>query len=197
MRSGSQARTAKGWSMLERNVERITDLVKGFLSFSKGQVPKVESVDPNQVAEEICNLYQDAARKNGIELVFEPSSGPAKANLDPEKIHTCLANLVSNAIDACQTSKNNGCTVTLRVAEADGAIVYEVSDTGCGMDYEIKNKVFTTFFTTKGLGGTGLGLMVTRKIVQEHGGKITVESTPGKGSLFRIEFPRDRLPDPV
>ena len=68
--------------------------------------------------------------------------------------------------------------------------------TGVGMDCEIKNKVFTTFFTTKGLGGTGLGLMVTRKIVQQHGGRINMESTREKGSTFRIELPRDRLPKP-
>jgi signal transduction histidine kinase len=75
-------------------------------------------------------------------------------------------------------------------------VIYEVSDNGVGMDCEIKNKVFTTFFTTKGLGGTGLGLMVTRKIIQEHGGRITVESVKEQGSTFRIELPRDRLPLP-
>jgi signal transduction histidine kinase len=84
--------------------------------------------------------------------------------------------------------------VTLDVAEQQGAIIYRVQDTGCGMDYEIKRKVFTTFFTTKGMGGTGLGLLVTRKIVQEHGGRIEVESEPGQGSTFRLIFPRHRLP---
>lgn len=194
MKSGSEERTAKGWEMLERNVGRITDLVKGFLSFSKGHVPKVKPTDPNAVAEDVCSLYRTAASEKNITLQLVPKKGIRKASMDPDELHTCLANLVSNAIDACQTSDNPGCEVTLRVDEESDCVIFEVCDTGCGMDYEIKNKVFTTFFTTKGLGGTGLGLMVTRKIVQEHGGTITVNSTPGEGSSFRLAFPRDRLP---
>ncbi|MFC2150745.1 ATP-binding protein, partial [Calditrichota bacterium] len=69
----------------------------------------------------------------------------------------------------------------------------ESIDNGSGIDYEVKQKVFTTFFTTKGGEGTGLGLLTTRKIVQEHGGTIEVESTPGKGSVFRISLSRSRL----
>jgi signal transduction histidine kinase len=61
------------------------------------------------------------------------------------------------------------------------------------MDQQVKQKVFTTFFTTKGGKGTGLGLLTTRKIVQEHGGKIELESTPGEGTIFRIRLPRKRL----
>ena len=196
MKSGSQEKIDKGWEMLERNVDRITVLVKGFLSFSKGHIPKAKLVDPNEVADEVYNLYKEAARRTGIRLVFQPKEGIEKASMDPEEIYTCLANLLSNAMDACQSSDTGGCQVILRVDESDGILIYEVSDNGCGMDYEIKNKVFTTFFTTKGLGGTGLGLIVTRKIVQEHGGKISVDSTPGEGSTFRIEFPRARLPKP-
>ncbi len=84
--------------------------------------------------------------------------------------------------------------MVLTTSEAGGALIYEVADNGCGMDYEVKNRIFTTFFTTKGAGGTGLGLLTTRKIVQEHGGKILLESDPGQGTRFRIVLPRDRLP---
>jgi len=64
------------------------------------------------------------------------------------------------------------------------------------MDYEVKQKAFTSFFTTKERGGTGLGLLLTRKIVQQHGGSIVLETEQGEGTTFRLEFPRDRLPKP-
>ena len=115
--------------------------------------------------------------------------------MDAEAIHTCLVNLVSNAVDACETSDRPGGRVMLSTYERDGVIVYEVTDDGVGMDYEIKKKVFTNFFSTKALRkGTGLGLLTTRKTVQEHGGKVSFESVEGQGSTFRIEFPRSRLP---
>jgi signal transduction histidine kinase len=190
MKSGREERIAKGWEMLERNTERITTLVKGFLSFSKKHVPKMEEVDPRELAREVFSLYYAGALKAGVTLLFEEEEIPA-ATMDPSDIHTCLANLVSNAIDACKTSKKEGCDVIVRVKQGDGSIIFEVEDTGCGMEPEVRDKVFNSFFTTKGLGGTGLGLLVTKKIVREHGGRIEVESEPGEGSRFRLELPRD------
>ncbi len=195
MRSGSTERVEKGWQALERNVDRITELVKGFLSLSKGYLPDVRPTDPCSVARDVHELYKDAAQERGVILELQAPEHLAPANLDAEDMRVCLENLVSNAMDACQVADNEELTVTIRVEERDGIISYEVVDTGCGMDYEVKRKVFTTFFSTKGLGGTGLGLLLTRKIVHEHGGRIEVESTPGLGSVFRIDLPRERLPN--
>ena len=197
MQNHSPQRLEKGWAMLERNVGRITQLTMGFLSFSKGHSPDVRPTDPAALAEGVHQLYCEAAEKRGVELRLEAQPDLQLANVDAEDVRTALENLVSNAMDACEVAENERPTVTLRVHERDGVLTYEVADTGCGMDYEVKSKVFTTFFTTKGLGGTGLGLLVTRKIVQEHGGRITVESSPGRGSVFRIDLPRSRLPVPT
>ena len=117
------------------------------------------------------------------------------AAFDRDSIHSALANLVSNAIDACQMDSDSGDRVTIRALLQEGTIVFEVEDNGCGMDQKVRSLAFTNFFTTKGAGGTGLGLLLTRKVAQEHGGGISFESTPGKGSVFRLEFPRDRLPE--
>ena len=151
--------------------------------------------DPAAIAKEVVDLYSVKAKELGIALVCE-SGGPVHdAALDGEGMHECLANLVGNAIDACMASdKGKPCHVWVKVREENGAVVYEVVDDGCGMDYEVKQKVFTNFFTTKGLGGTGLGLLMTKKIVQEHGGTIEMESELHQGTTFRIVLPRHRLP---
>ncbi|MCB2230365.1 PAS domain-containing protein [bacterium] len=183
----------QGWDMLERNFDKTTTLVKDFLEFAKGRLPVAVPTDPNRLVDEIIGLYRDVASQSGIELRadLDPSIEPAP--LDPDGIHTCLTNLVSNALDACSMSEKEGAWVEIRTRDQDGKLIFEVADNGMGIDYEIKKKIFTTFFTTKGGQGTGLGLLTTRKIVQEHGGKIVVKSKPGEGARFRIELPRERL----
>ena len=194
MRKGQMDRVDRGVQMLKRNVEKISSLVKNLLSFSKGRPPCVKVVDPNAPAHEVLDLYAGMARQAGVVLEGVLEEGLAPAALDTEGIHACLTNLVSNAVDACLASEKKDREVVLSTSEADGALVYEVADNGCGMDYEVKKRIFTTFFTTKGAGGTGVGLLTTRKIVQEHGGTILVESDPEKGTRFRIVLPRERLP---
>lgn len=196
LKQNQTAKIERGMQMLDRNVQKISDLAKNLLSFSKGRVPEVAMTDPADVCREIHELYSDLARQAGIDLSLDLQRGVRPAPLDAAAIHTCLANLVSNAIDACQMSENKDCRVVLRCFEKNESLGFEVIDNGCGMDYEVKKKLFTTFFTTKGAGGTGLGLLMTRKIVQEHGGRISVESKPGQGTNFRILLPRERLPEP-
>jgi PAS domain S-box-containing protein len=183
----------EGWEMLERNFEKTTSLVKDFLSFSKGRLPEVEMVNSNDLVEEIVDLYKTIAGELNVELKPELDPDMIQMPLDPQGIHTCLTNLVSNAIDACQLSEQRQSVVTIRTSYDKGILKFEVQDNGSGMDYDVKQKVFTTFFTTKGGKGTGLGLLTTRKIVQEHGGRITVDSKKGKGTVFRMSFPRKRL----
>ena len=188
-------RIKDGMEALERNIDRISVFVKAFLSFSKGREIRVEMSDPAMVAREVVTLYAHKAQEAGIELINEQLGEIDSAPMDHNGMHECLTNLVGNAIDACLMSEDEDKRhVWVRTFEEDGAIIYEVVDDGCGMDYEVKKKVFTSFFTTKGLGGTGLGLLTTKKIVQEHGGKIELETEEGEGATFRISLPREHLP---
>lgn len=191
------AHIERGWKMLEGNFQRISYFVREFLNFARGsRLPKVKLIDPNGPAREVLEMFSEAAAREKVALVAALDDSLAPAPLDAEEIHTCLANLVSNAIDACQMSdRRSGSRVVLSTREEHDTLIYQVEDNGVGMDYELKKKVFTTFFSTKTSGkGTGLGLLVTRRIVQEHGGRVTMESDEGKGSRFRLEFPRSRLP---
>jgi len=197
MNKGDPDRIMKGWDMLERDIARITSFVKEFLEFAKGRTPTVALIDPNRPATNVFNLFLDTARLKGIRLEKKLQDNIAYALMDEEAIHTCLVNLVSNALDACSISDRTERLVTLLTYEDNGVLVFEVSDNGVGMDYDVKKRIFTNFFSTKGSDkGTGLGLLTTRKIVQEHGGKVSFESKQGIGSSFRLEFQKDRLPQP-
>lgn len=197
MAKGDNERMLQGWKILEENVPRITLFVKEFLGFARGRQPDVKLADPNRVVRQVVDMFREKANQIGIELKSELQKEIPYALMDPDGIHTCLSNLVSNALDACEMSDREERVVTVRTREDEerGVLQIEVSDNGVGIDCDIKKKVFTNFFSTKGLGkGTGLGLLTTRKIVQEHGGRVSFESTEGEGSIFRLEFPRDRLP---
>jgi len=188
-------RVSDGMDMLIRNIERVSMFVKEFLTFSKGREIQVKIEDPSLIAHEVVELYAAEALKHGIELRCEIPDSMSPAPMDYEAMHECLTNLVGNAIDACNMSeKKDDCYVAVRISEKDDIILFEVIDNGCGMDYDVKQKVFTNFFTTKGLGGAGLGLLTTKKIIQEHGGVIDFKSEPGEGTTFCIRLPRNRLP---
>jgi PAS domain S-box-containing protein len=194
---GDLERVQKGMTMLDRNIQRISMFVKAFLNFAKGRRIRARWNDPAEIAREVLEMFTPKADELGVQLIFNLPVPISRAPIDYESMHECLTNLVGNAIDACKAGANGDCRVAVQVYEERGIIYYEVVDNGCGMDDEVKKKVFTTFFTTKGLGGTGLGLLMTKKIVQDHGGFIKLETQLEKGTTFRICLPRKRLPKVV
>ena len=192
---GDDERIARGWSTMEENVSRISEFMKEFLDFAKGRTTVVIPLDPNIPARQVVDLFQERAAQAGIRLEADLQEDLALFPLDGDGIHTCLANLVSNAIDACTFAESDReFVVTLSSQEEDNTLIYEVVDNGQGMDYEISRKVFSKFFSTKGSDrGTGLGLLTTRRIVHQNGGRISFDSKEGEGSVFRIEIPRQAL----
>lgn len=193
LKRNDAARISKGWGVLRRNFDKTTQLVRGFLSFAKGRLPELQPVDPNEIMRNIHQLYHDTAAQQGVELVLELEEDITEQPLDPAGMEACLTNLLSNGIDAAMLRDEEGGRVVLKTLDTNDELIFEVRDNGIGMDSEVKQKVFTTFFTTKGGKGTGLGLLTTRKIVQEHGGRIEMESEEGVGSTFRIRLPKARL----
>jgi PAS domain S-box-containing protein len=185
----SPDRVEEGLRTLERNFGRVTALVRDFLRFSREHRLELEPCDPNQVAEEVFDLYREAAARNHIELELERSTASGPVLLDPEALHACLANLVANAIDACIDSGRARGKVRMAVARQGDRLRYIVEDDGCGIAPDVREKLFCSIFTTKGMCGSGLGLMMTKKIVEDHGGLVEVASEPGRGARFTLELP--------
>ncbi len=184
----------RGWNMVKNNIRRIGDLVKDLLTYSKERAPEYEATDPNALAEEVCDLFEIKAQEKSIVIERQFDSNLSKmfqVFLDQRGIHTCLSNLISNAIDACEADKKKPShKIIMRTMEdQEGGIIFEVSDNGSGMTDETKRKLFSSFYSTKGSRGTGLGLLVTSKIVVEHGGEIFFESVQDVGTTFTIRIP--------
>ncbi|MBU2453778.1 MAG: PAS domain S-box protein, partial [Proteobacteria bacterium] len=192
---GDIKRVHKGIETLTRNIERIRGFSMAFLNYARFRAVTPNDCNPADIIREVLESFTVKAQENNISLTFKMDQKMAPVPLDYEKIHEGLTNLVSNAFDAfAGIEDDRKKIISVNLFEEEGAIFIEVTDTGCGIDDEHRKRLFNKFFTTKGLEGTGLGLLMTKKIVQEHGGKISVFSKKGEGSVFRIRFLRGRLP---
>jgi signal transduction histidine kinase len=145
----------------------------------------------------VARLFQAQFQAKGREAIhcqmqLDGRLGPIAA--DPELLHRALANLVLNAMDAMP----KGGTLTLRTRRDDGKVIIEVCDTGSGLTSEECERIFTPYYTSK-QHGTGLGLAIVQSVVSDHGGRISVQSEPGKGTTFLMELPSnvDALPPAV
>jgi len=183
---------SQGWEMIKGNVIKIKGMAMDLLNYAKEREPEYQFMDPNLPAREVRDLMVSRAQQNGVSLKAELAPDLQKAWFDPEGIHRVLLNLVGNAIDACAdiSCSHGKREVILRSRRVEGwAVEYRVADNGCGMDEETKRKVFQLFFSTKGSKGTGLGLMIAKKIVDEHRGEIALVSEKGAGTEFTVRLP--------
>ena len=192
----NQKYLSQGWDMIKGNVARIKGLALDLLNYAKEREPDYQLGDPNRPLQEVFELMLPRARDDGVEFIMELDTSLSDVWFDPEGIHRCLLNLVTNALDACTDIRcsNRACRVVLRSVQQEGwAVEYQVEDNGCGMDADTKAKVFQQFFSTKGSGGTGLGLMIARKIIDEHGGTIRVVSEQDHGAVFYVTLPVKKM----
>jgi len=135
---------------------------------------------------------KEVANENNVALQKKFSQSIGEVVMDPRTIHRCLLNLVSNAIDACRYDDSvakTHCVTVSTALESDNFIRFDVSDNGSGMTDEVREKIFASFFSTKGSQGTGLGLLVSSKLIEEHGGTIDVTSQLGEGTTFTVRLP--------
>lgn len=184
---------SQGWEMVKGNVEKISNLSLDLLGYGKAAQVHRRPCDPNVPAREVVALIQPQAAALGIALHVTLAAGLSPILLDPEGIHRCLLNLAANAMDAVAEAGAGKRCVEIATDRPEGwGVRYRIADTGTGMAADVKDRLFQAFFTTKGTQGTGIGLMMTRKIVDAHQGTIEVDSQPGAGTTVSIRLPDQR-----
>ena len=182
----------RGWNIVNKNIFNVTDFVKNILYSSKTRPLKYEMTSAGQLVKDSLELFQEKAVGLGIRLRQQINPHVPNVRLDIASARRMLNNLIWNAIEAClhdKKKKSHFVSVKTDFYD-DDHFMFEIADNGIGMDQATQKIIFEEFFSTKGSGGTGLGLPVVEKIVNQHGGKITVKSTEGEGTLFRIKIPK-------
>jgi signal transduction histidine kinase len=180
---------SKGWSIVDKNQEKISNLVMDMLSFSKERVPDMVPTKLNEVVADIIELMHSRASDAGVTLEWEPDRSIPMLTFDPDAIHRAILNVVTNAIDACEKCENGRVVVRSEYCLEDQVVQVIVSDNGEGISPEDTKRIFSVFESKKGSRGTGLGLAVSQKILHEHDGDILVESEPHAGSRFILRMP--------
>jgi PAS domain S-box-containing protein len=173
--------------------ERATNIVNNLLNFSRtGSATEFAEIDVARVLDDTLQLLEPQLRRSQIEIVRDYDDDAPEAYANAGKLQQVFTNLILNARDAIP---DGGGRITVSTGTADdGSLVAEISDNGIGIAPENVAKIYDPFYTTKGVGqGTGLGLAVSYGIVQEHAGRISVDSTPGHGTTFRITLPTARV----
>jgi len=183
----------KGWNIVEKNQDKISNLVMDMLTFGKEREPELVTADINETIADVIELMQVRAQQHEVSLQWRRSESVPPSKFDPDALHRAILNLVTNAVDACDDADDRRVKVSadLKPAseESPAMIHVVVEDTGRGIEHEDLVRIFNVFESRKGSRGTGLGLPVSLKILKEHGGDIAVESTPGKGSKFTVMLP--------
>jgi two-component system nitrogen regulation sensor histidine kinase NtrY len=169
-------------------IANLKGIIGRFSEFSKMPQPQLQRVQVNEVIRgvmQLCQAQLDAPERAKIscELQLDPHLEPVAA--DAELLHRAISNLVLNAMDAMP----QGGTLTLRTRNDGGKVLIEVADSGSGLTPEECERIFTPYYTSK-QHGTGLGLAIVQSVVSDHGGRIRVQSEPGRGTTFVIELPR-------
>lgn len=181
----------KGWSILQRNLNKVQNLVLNMLAYSKVRQPHLVLTQLNHLVSECVELLASQADEKKVGLITDLDEQLPAIAVDPDGIQQVILNLILNAIDAVQ-EKNGVITIKTAYDSDRHEGLLSVSDNGPGIETSQLSGIFQAFHSSKGHAGTGLGLAVVKKIVEEHDGKVDVESNHEEGTTFTIRLPSDR-----
>jgi two-component system, NtrC family, sensor kinase len=194
LKAANVTQAQKGWRIVDRNLEKIYNLTMNLLAYSKPREPRLELINPKVLIDECLELIASAANEKGAMAVADVDKDQPPIALDPDGMHQVIMNLLNNALDAVEPQQGL-IRVVCRYDADNRHTILEVIDNGAGIEPAMMKHMFELFHSTKGNRGTGIGLAVTKKIVDEHEGTITVKSTAGEGTTFTVILPH-RHADP-
>ena len=189
LKDHSEDLVRKGWGIVEKNQQKIYHLVMDMLTFSKERQPVLQPADLNATVADVCELLGARAAELGVTLHWAGADSLPAMSFDAEAIHRAALNIVGNALDAVEGRDGGTVHVSTAFDPATGLVSVVIADNGPGISSELLPQLFNIFESTKGARGTGIGLAVSQKIIREHGGEIFVESQPGSGARFILEWP--------
>ena len=173
----------EGASTLLAELANLKTIINRFSDFSKMPPPERQSTNLNEILRGVMKLFEAQLAAQKVTARMELDESLPNIEADPAQLHRAAQNLVLNALDAMPS----GGVLKVRTGRSNGSVLLEISDTGSGLTKEECERLFTPYYTTK-QHGTGLGLAIVQSVISDHGGRISVESEPGRGSTFRIEL---------
>jgi len=185
-------RVKKSAGVIAEEAMRLENLLKGVMDFSRPSAPVMKLGDLNAIAEKAFRTQVEFLGARGIHAHLDIDRSIPEIQFDENQVMQILHNLLRNAAESMQA----GGALDLKTFRTDDAVCFSISDTGTGIPPDILDRLFDPFFTTKP-DGTGLGLAVSKKIIEDHGGKVEVQSTLGKGTTFTICFPTKENPSKI
>ncbi len=170
--------------MIRQQCQRMENLLRDFLRFARMRDLEMTPGNINEQVETVLRLFKPQADKFGVEVIRYLDTDLPSVLLHSDSLQAALINLVKNALEAMP----DGGQLVVRTYTTPRGVALDLIDTGCGMDDTTAIKMFEPFYSTKH-GGSGLGLPTARKIIEAHGGRISVQSEAGRGTKFMLEFP--------
>ena len=175
--------------LIAKSAHRCHKIVQSLLSFSRQHAPERRLIELGAVVDDVLEIMAYDLRTSNVEIVRDIPDGLPRILGDPHQLQQVFVNILGNARQALEPFRRDG-QIVIRARLAGGLVHLEFKDNGPGIRPENVSRIFDPFFTTKPVGkGTGLGLSLSYGLIQEHGGKIRVQSEPGSGATFIIELP--------
>jgi signal transduction histidine kinase len=190
LRTRNYDRIHNGNATVKLMAARIRKMVLDILYYAKERELQLTQINTVEFALDVASALETKIKQAGVRFKTNFGSSMQMISIDTAQMRPALINILENAIDACEEDCSKDVhEIIFSVKQDNQSAIFSIKDNGMGMDQETRENMFTLFFSSKGYKGTGLGLFISNRIIEQHGGEITVESAPDEGTHFTIRIP--------